>query len=327
MHLLLSSLNSEKSLGTALCGVAEAIALNAEGKAPEWVMLWPQGRLVVGKDKRSFVIHDPEAIIAATQPRLPLLVDYEHDFDLRRPGDDTPAAGWIVELEVRDGAIWGRVEWTPKAENAIADREYRFHSPVYFVRPKSDPLQVVAIGGAALTHNPNLGFTALNRFTALNSEQDPVMDRELAKALGLSETASVADAIAAVNALSTPALTKYVPRADYDQAVDRAKNAEQKLADFEAAQAKNAADALIDKAIADRKIAPASRDHYLKLAVNSRADVEALLATTPAIIPAGEDKDLAKGDPAGQTGVLSPDEKAMCAHLGLTEDAFLKARG
>ncbi|MGL5447449.1 MAG: phage protease [Rhabdaerophilum sp.] len=321
MQPLLSSLNSEKSLGTALRGVAEAIALNAEGKAPDWVMLWPQGRLVVGRDKRSFVIHDPEAIIAATRPKLPLLVDYEHDFDVRRPGDETPAAGWIEELEVRDGAIWGRVEWTPKAANAIADREYRFHSPVYFYRRDSEPMQVIAIGGAALTHNPNLGFTALN------SEQESVMDKELAKALGLSETASVADAIIAVNALSTPALTKYVPRADYDQALDRAKNAEQKLAAFETAQAQNAAEALIDKAIADRKIAPASRDHYLKLAVNSRADVEALLATTPAILPAGEDKGLANGDPAGQAGALSPAEKAMCAAVNITEEAFLKARG
>ena len=322
MHMLLASLNSEKSHGTSIRGVAEVLALNAEGKAPDWVMLWPQGRLVVGRDKRSFVIHDPEAIIAATEPRLPLLVDYEHDFDARSPGDDTPAAGWIEALEVRDGAIWGRVEWTPKAANAIADREYRFHSPVYFVRPKSEPLQVVAIGGAGLTHNPNLSFTALN------SEQDiAAMDKELAKALGLDDTATIADAIKAVNALSTPALTKFIPRADYDQVLARATNAEQELAEFKNERAKSAAEALIDKAIADRKIAPASRDHYLKLALNSRADVEAVLATTPAIIPAGEDKGLASGDPAGQSGALSPDEKAMCAQLNLNEDEFLKARG
>lgn len=321
MHMLLSSLNSGKSLGTAMFGVAEAIALNAEGAAPEWVMLWPQGKLVVGRDKRSFVIHDPEAIIAATNPRLPLLVDYEHDFEFRKPGDKTPAAGWITELEVRDGAIWGRVEWTSAAANAIADKQYRFHSPVFFCRPKTDPMQVVAIGGAGLTHAPNLSFTALN------SEQDPVMDKELAKALGLPENASVAEAVAAVNTLSTPSPTRYMPRADYDQALERATNAEKKLADIEAAQAQSAAEALVDKGIADRKIAPASRDHFLKLALNSRADVEALLAATPAIIPAGEDKGLAKGDPAGQSGALSPDEKAMCSQLGLTEDAFLKARG
>lgn len=321
MHMLLSSLNSAKSLGAAIRGVSEAIALNAEGQAPEWVMLWPQGRLVVGRDKRSFVIHDPDAIIAATRPRLPLLIDYEHDFEFRKPGDKTPAAGWIVELEVRDGAIWGRVEWSGEAANAIADKQYRFHSPVYFYRPKTDPMEVVAIGGAGLTHAPNLTFTALN------SEQDNVMDPVLAKALGLSETATVAEAIAAANALQTPSPEKFVPRADLDQALSRATNAEQRLAEFEKAQATAAAEALVDKGIADRKIAPASRDHYLKLAQNSRADVEALLNSTPAIIPAGEDKDLAKGDPAGKSGALSPEEKAMCTPLGLTEEQFLKARG
>lgn len=317
----LSSPYSQKSPGTAIRGVTEAIELNAEGKAPEWVMLWPQGRLVVGRDKRSFVIHDPEAIIAATRPRLPLLVDYEHDFEFRKPGDQTPAAGWIEDLEVRDGAIWGRVNWTTKAANAIADKEYRFHSPVFLCRPKTEPLEILAIGGAGLTHSPNLDFTALNH------EQETTMDKDLAHALGLSETATIAEAITAVNALQTPSPQKFVPRADLDQALARATNAEQKLAEFEKAQAQAAAEVLVDKAIADRKIAPASRDHYLKLALNSRADVEALLATTPAIIPAGADKDLAKGDPAGQAGALTPDEKAMCAQLSLPEEQFLKARG
>ena len=75
MTTLLASLNSEKTAIRSR-GAAEALALNAEGSAPEWVMLWPQGKLVVGRDKRSFVIHDPEAIIAATRPRLPLLVEW-----------------------------------------------------------------------------------------------------------------------------------------------------------------------------------------------------------------------------------------------------------
>lgn len=320
MITLLSSLNAEKSYGAAVRGKAEAIALNAEGGAPEWVLLWPQGRLVVGRDKRSFVIHDPEAIIAATKPRLPLLVDYEHDYELRRPGDDTPAAGWIEELEVRDGAIWGRVNWTERAAKAIAGREYRFHSPVYLCRPKSEPLEILAIGGAGLTHNPNLPFTALN------NEQDPSMDKDLLKALGLPETADTATAVAAINALQTPSPTKYVPRADYDQALTRATNAEGRLAEIEKAQAQGSAEALVDKGIAEGKIAPASRDHYVKIALNARADVEALIASTPAFLKPGADKGLATGDPAKEGGALSPDEKAMCSQLGLTEEEFIKAR-
>lgn len=319
MTMLLSSLNSQRP-GTSSQGEASALALNADGKAPDWIMLIPQGRIIVGRDKRTFTVNDPAAIITATRAHLPLPVDYMHDFENRSPGDETPAAGWIEELEVRDGAIWGRVDWTPKAAASIADKEYRFISPAFFHTADASA-EIIKLSSAGLVHRPNFVMPALNH------EQETTMDKDLAHALGLSETATIAEAITAVNALQTPSPQKFVPRADLDQALTRATNAEQKLAEFEKAQAQAAAEALIDKAIADRKIAPASRDHYLKLAINSRADVEALLATTPAIIPAGADKGLAKGDPAGQAGALTPDEKAMCAQLGLPEEQFLKARG
>lgn len=321
MTMLLASPNSRRlpaKLFESLPG--ETIALNAEAGAPEWVMLWPQGRLVVGRDNRSFVINDPEAIIAATNPRLPLLIDYEHDFELRKPGDETPAAGWIEALEVRDGAIWGRVRWTERAANAIAGLEYRFHSPVYLCRPKSDPLEVLAIGGAGLTHNPNLDFTALN------TGQDETMDKDLLKALGLPEDASLTQAINAAQALATPSPTRFVPRADYDQVLTRATNAESRLADLERAGAQAAAEALVDRGISEGKIAPASREHYLKLALNARADVEALIASAPAILKPGEDGNLKREDPAKPgAGALSETQKAICAAMGLSEEAFIKA--
>lgn len=319
MTMLLSSLNSQMTAGTAKARSGESFALNAEAGAPEWVMLWPTGRLIVGRDKRAFTISDPEAIIAATQPRLPLLVDYEHDYEFRKPGDETPAAGWIEELQVRDGAIWGRVAWAAKAMNAIAGREYRFLSPVFLYREGTDPMQVAALDGAGLTHRPNLDLVALN------NQQDTTMDKDLLKALGLPETADLATAINAAQSLATPSPQRFVPRADYDQALERATNAEKRIAEIERTQNAAAAEALVDKGIADRKIAPASREHYLKLAVNSRADVEALLAATPAIIPAGEDKGLASADPAKGEGTLTDSQRAICAQLDLPEDAFRKA--
>lgn len=317
----LASLNSQKSAAAQSSGSGCALSLSAEGQAPEWIMLFPAGRLVVGRDKRKYTVDDPEAVVAATKSLLPLPVDYEHDYERRKPGDDTPAAGWIEELAVRDGAIWGRVVWTPKAAAAIAGREYRFISPG-FMHTDDDAAALIELISAGLVHRPNFVMPALN-----SKQKDPVMDKELAKALGLPEAASVADAIVAVAALQTPPLTKFMPRADYDQAVTRALNAEQELSGLKAAQTKRDAEALVDKAIAERKIAPASRDHYLKLAVSSRADVEALLASTPAIIPEGEDKDLAKGEADKNSGALSDAEKAMCSQLGIAEDKFIKARG
>lgn len=318
MNTLLSSLNSQKS--TAGHGPPAAIALNAEGKAPDWIMLIPAGRLVVGRDGRQFTVYDPAAIIAATARHLPLPVDYMHDFENRKPGDVTPAAGWIEAMEVRDGAIWGNVKWTTKATASIADLEYRFISPAFLHTDDRDA-RIISLTSAGLVHRPNFVMPALN------NQQDPVMDKDLLKALGLAETADTAAAIAAVNALQTPSPTRYVPRADYDQVLARATNAERQLAEAGKAQAQAAAEQLVDKGITDGKIAPASRDHYLKLALNSRADVEALLASAPAILKTGADDTLAKGDPAKGASGLTETQKAMCDQMGLTEEQFLKAQG
>jgi phage I-like protein len=318
----LASPNQSKARVGRIRDEARSVALNAEGQAPEWVMLWPQGRLVVGRDRRSFVIHDPEAIIAATKPRLPLLVDYEHDYELRKPGDETPAAGWIEELQVRDGSIWGRVRWAERAMNAIAGLEYRFLSPVYLYRAGTDPMEIAMIDGAGLTHRPNLDLVALNH------EQDLTMNPDLLKALGLPETADLAAALNAVSAMKTPALERFIPRDQYDAMESRALNAEQKLKSREAEEAKAAAAKLVDDAIAAGKIAPASRESFLELASNSREAVEKFIASAPAVLPVGEDTGRAKGDPAaGGQDALTESQKALCAQLGLTEEAFLKARG
>jgi phage I-like protein len=321
MTLLLASHKPHRTFTARALGDAGALALNAEGKAPDWIMLIPAGRVVAGRDHRRFTMADPGAVVTATQGHLPLPVDYEHDFELRRPGDATPAAGWIEALEIRDGAIWGRVDWTPKAANAIADKEYRFISPA-FHHTADDQACIVRLLSAGLVHRPNFVMPALNH------EQDTTMDKELAKALGLAETATVAEAVTAINALEAPSPAKYVPRADYDQVLTRATNAEQQLAALEAERSQAEATALVDRGIAEGKIAPASRAHYLKIAVASRADIEALIASTPAFLKPGHDESLAQADPArGQAGALLPDELAICAQLGLSGEAFLKARG
>jgi phage I-like protein len=299
---------------------SSALALNAEAGAPEWVMLWPNGDLVVGRDRREFVIRDPAAIIAATRGRLPLLVDYEHDSVTRQPGVETPAAGWIVDLAVREGAIWGRVEWTGKAAHAIADKQYRYHSPVYLYRRGTSPMEVVAIDGAGLTHRPNLDLPALN------NQQDNSMDKAILEALGLTGTPTTDDVVAAINALQTPAPGRFVPRADYDLALNRAEAAERELVGIRQAQNAARAEALIDGAIAAGKIAPASREHYLRLAVNSFGEVRALVEASPVLVQPGVDSDLANGDPAQGGGALSESQRALCSALNLKEEEFIAAQ-
>lgn len=134
---------------------------------PAWVQLLPIGPNITGFDGRSWRLPDPQAVVAAFQTRNNhLVVDWEHSSEHRAPqGLDAPAAGWIDALENRNGAIWGHVEWTPKAAAQIAGKEYRFLSPVFAYRKDDNTIQTLLSVG--LTNQPNLNMTALNN-TALN---------------------------------------------------------------------------------------------------------------------------------------------------------------
>lgn len=95
-------------------------------------------------------------------PQAPtkLPVDYDHlSMDPQKPGDGK-AAGWFVDLELRNngGELWGLVEWTPDAADAISKKEYQFVSPS-FARNYTDK-QGKKIGttllAAAITNHPFL---------------------------------------------------------------------------------------------------------------------------------------------------------------------------
>ncbi|MCA8896587.1 MAG: Mu-like prophage major head subunit gpT family protein [Hyphomicrobiales bacterium] len=139
-----------------------AIALNFQGAAvPEWVQFMPAGPQLKGRDGREWRMPSASAVVAAT--KLPFALDFEHSMDL--PGQGEPiASGWCEELQVRNGEIWGRVSWTPKATQRIADRECRFLSPVFKFAAATG--EVIALTGAGLVARPNFEMTALNASAA-----------------------------------------------------------------------------------------------------------------------------------------------------------------
>jgi len=146
-HMLTNALN------VALPATASA--------APDWIELLPAGPEIIGADGRTWTLDLPHSVAASS--RTPLVIDYEHASEHRAPqGLDAPAAGWVTRLEVRDGsAVWGHVEWTPKADQQIQAREYRYLSPVFTYEKASR--RIVALKSAGLTNQPNLTLTALNR--------------------------------------------------------------------------------------------------------------------------------------------------------------------
>jgi phage I-like protein len=142
----------------------------AGGTAPEWIELIPPGKEILGRDGRFFVNADPSAVVEKLRTQgKSLVVDYDHATELKAPkGEESPAAGWVDEYEIRDGgSIWGRVSWTPRGRAAVLNREYRYLSPVILYSRADNVIR--SLGSMALTNSPNLNNTALNHAAGLCS--------------------------------------------------------------------------------------------------------------------------------------------------------------
>lgn len=122
------------------------------------------------------------------------------------------------------------------------------------------------------------------------------MLKALLAKLGLTETVTEEQALNAVgklqsdlqtalNRAETPSLDKFVPRADYDTALNRATVAEQKLKAQEDAAMETAINAEIDTALKSGKITPATVEYHR---ANCRQEgglerFKAFVAAAPAI--------------------------------------------
>lgn len=323
--MALSTLSPSPKFARARC-----VAL--EGDTPEWIELIPAGLDVIGADGRAWRNDAPDQVVAAFNARhVPLVIDWEHATEHRAPqGLDAPAAGWIDQIENRAGAIWGHVkEWTARARQALESREYRFLSPVFVYEKASR--RILALTSAGLTNTPNLTLTALNR-----EESSVSLLNALRVALDLSGEpdeeqclnavrALKADLTTAKNRAETPSLDKFIPRADYDAALARATNAEQKLAAVETAQRDGQINDLIDKALAAHKISPATKDYYAAMCKTEGGfdAFKAFLDKAPPILGAESALDSVKKPARGAT--LSETEQAVCRALGLTPEQYRKS--
>lgn len=305
------------------------------GAAPDWIMLLPPGPDVAGVDGRRWRLSDPSRLIDAFKARgRDVVVDWEHGSEGKAlAGERTPAAGWIKELQVRDGAVWGRVAWTDQGRADVTSGAYRHISPAFdYSRTTYEIHRLASVG---LVHAPNLPeLPALNRE---NPNREKLMDLSmLAAELGLPGAATLGDVLAAVrkakadlvtatNRAETPDISRFVPRADFDAAVVRAANAEQKLAEQTEAGLKAEADALIAKALGDRVIAPVEEAHF-RAQCRDRAgldNVRAYFAVKPKVLDAASEADL---PPPAAGGPLNDDERAVCRQMGIGEADFVKFR-
>lgn len=316
------------------------VALNMAGAgAPEWVQLTPAGPDVEGRDGRKWFLPNPEQVVAAFNAAgMDLPVDLEHSTVLKgAKGEPAPAVGWIKAMEVRNGALWGRVEWTEDGARAVASRSYRYLSPVFTFTKAAN--QIVEMLSAGLTNQPNLRLAALNRAANPNNpdDPDPTLNPDkgrpmnltrITKALGLDDGASTDQIETAVNRLITsadqPDISKFVPKAEYDTALNRATEAEAKLAERDKSATDTAINSALDAAVAAGKITPGSRGFY-EAACRAEGGLDKFNTFVEGAPKIAEPSNLDKVELGGKTK-LTADEVAACRAMGMSEADFIEAK-
>lgn len=94
-------------------------------------------------------------------PPTQLPIDYDHLSDEPQKPEDGKAAGWVEDLEIRDGGntLWCTPKWTKRGAQLIAQGEYRWCSP-YFLTDYLDKASGKKVGptlkAIAITNRPFL---------------------------------------------------------------------------------------------------------------------------------------------------------------------------
>jgi len=167
--------------------------------------------------------------------------------------------------------------------------------------------------------------------TALNKEageEETAMNPEILEALGLKDGASDGDVLTAINKIKTneaiarnraeqPDADKFVPKADYEIAMN-------KVREFEAAEAGRTdaeIEAAVDAATEAGKIAPASRDYHIA-ACRQEGGLERFQKMVDAAPEIAGKADL-KGKPKGEATALNSEEQIVCDQMGISTEDFL----
>ncbi|MCH8475951.1 MAG: phage protease [Opitutales bacterium] len=321
-------------------------AFATPGEAPDWIHLIPAGQFQANDGRGPFRMADPAAVIAASlQPGGMLPIDQDHATDLAaKQGGEAPARGWIVEMEAREDGIWGRVEWTGKGKELLADRAYRGVSPVFLSNKDGDITRILR---AALTNDP-----ALTQLTTLMHGNDGMdLKKSLASLFGMDDDADDKDIMSAVeeavkaskenkeaasrvakavgldagvsvDTLVTTLAARQAQASDVETLRNEVADLKIELASSKASTTKVEAERVVDAAIAEGKPIKAQRATWIELMSSDPDKTKVALAAIPSI----------KGEALGKSGEpkkadgLDDVEKQVCAMMGVTPEQFIAAR-
>ena len=279
---------------------------------PEWVELIPAG-IFGGRDGRGPYVLDGEAVISAfLAGGIELPVDYEHQtLEAGERKGPVPAAGWIEHLEVRDGALFARVSWTPRAAELIAAREYRFISPVF---RHDETGRIIRLEGAGLTHYPNLDLAPVAHSFGDHAMTDQKPDQ-------CTEPETVATAHAADDSGAGAVSTGAAAPAEETVAMSQHQAVCDELAELKAQLAQEAAEAAVRAAMSEGKITPAMKDWATSYARVDPDGFKAYVGYAPRIVTAEEIAQHVNQN-HGKAATLTDEDRTACALLGIPEGEY-----
>lgn len=261
------------------------------------------------------------------------IVDFDHKTVCAYMGQGNPAAGWVKNAALEfiaegEGAgLWATVEWTALGAQAIADRTYKYISPVFRADESGRPVSLHSI---ALTNNPALDSMAAVALSKQPLSQVPnhqpgeptMLLVALCTALGLQTNTSEQSLLTAVTALSADNARLKAGQFDPAKHIPLAQHAEVQNA-LSALQTQVNTDqhaVVLSKAVQDGKVLPA-QEAYWK--AQPLAALQAYLEVAHPITALAGQQTNGKPVPAadGAHG-LSADELAVCSATGISADKF-----
>ncbi|MDD5297656.1 MAG: phage protease [Rhodocyclaceae bacterium] len=227
-----------------------------------------------------------------------LVIDYEHQtLNAKENGKPAPAAGWFKSMEWRpnDGLYATDVRWTAAAAAMIESGEYKYISPVIGWDKKTGT--VLSLPMAGLVNNPAIdGLADLSGLAATFlpeiEQENQMIPKELLARLGLPETATEAEVLAALSALEAthgteisalkaapPDPAQYVAVATMSALQADLSTAQTELAALKAEQAKGKVDAVIQEALNAGRLTPAQEAWARELGTVKLESLSAYLET------------------------------------------------
>jgi phage I-like protein len=325
---------------------ALAVDLSVAGDPPRDFRILPAGefRAHDGRptDCRAWRCDEADArrIVADLAARVrKSVIDYEHaTLKAKKDAVKAPAAGWFDQAEWRaDGLYLTGVEWTASAAREIAERAYRYVSPVFAYAPDSG--RVLCLRHVALTNEPALdGLTDLAALAAEffipPMESCQMEFKKLLVALGLAESATEDEALTAIAALKNdvvalsartiaPDPAKYAP-VDALAAV-QADNAALagKIAALTAEIHGEKVDALLAKARGEGRCSPALEGWLRDIGTKNLADLSAYLEKAPIVVAPGETQSGGQG--AAGIAALTAEQRTLMKIGGWDAKVFQPA--